>query len=86
MIYYESIKPMVLYLAHEIRNIEVICRKPSFSESSWLKIHTVTGKIFYIEKNQLDDMQKYPKLFPQEEKKLFASAQTKGGKKEAVPV
>lgn len=86
MIYYESIKSMTLYKAHEIRDIEVICEEPLFSESPWLKIHTTTGKIFYIEKKQLDDMQKYPQLFPLEEKKLFAPTQTKGGKKEAVPV
>lgn len=76
MVYYEPIKPMRLYMKHEIRDIEVICEEPSFSNSSWLKIHTTTGKNFYIEKNQLDDMQKYPRLFPLKEKRLFAPAQS----------
>lgn len=76
MVYYETIKPLALYKAHEIRNIETISEKSSFSKSPWLEIQTTTGRTFYIEKNQLDDMQKYPRLFPLEEKRAFAPAQT----------
>lgn len=86
MVYYECIEAMRLYKKHEIKDVEVITEYPIFATSAWLKIHTTTGKNFYIEKNRLDDMQKYPQLFPLEEKKLFAPSQTKGGKKEAVPV
>ena len=64
MTYYETIKPMVLYRAHKVKDLEVICENPTFTDSSWIKIHTTTGRTFYMEKRHLDDMQKYPKLFP----------------------
>jgi hypothetical protein len=85
MIYYETIKSMALYKAHEIKEVVVICEKPSFAKSEWLKIITTTGKTFYIEKEHLNDMQKYPNLYPLEERRLFAPAQIEG-KKEAAPV
>ena len=85
MVYYEPIKPMRLYMKHEIRNIEVICEEPSFSEYPWLEIQTTTGRTFYTEKNRLDDMQKYPDLFPLEERRRFAPEQMED-KKEAAPV
>ena len=56
MIYYETIKPMVLYKAHEVKEIEVICDKPTFAHSEWLRIITTTGRNFYLEKRHLDDM------------------------------
>ena len=85
MVYYESIKPLALYKAHEIRKIETISEKSSFSESPWLEIQTTTGRTFYMEKDRLDDMQKYPDLFPLEERRRFAPAQMED-KKEAAPV
>lgn len=75
MIYYECIKPMVLFKAHEIESTEVISTNPAFARSPWLKIKTATGSIFYLEENHLNDMQKYPNLFPLEERRLFAPAQ-----------
>ena len=85
MIYYETIKPMVLYKAHEVKEIEVICDKPTFAHSEWLRIITTTGRNFYLEKRHLDDMQKYPNWYPLEERKPFAPAQMED-KKEAAPV
>lgn len=69
MIYYETIKPMVLYKAHEVKSIEVISDNPMFFDSAWLRIHTVTGRTFYLDKEQLEDMQKYPNFYPTEERK-----------------
>ena len=85
MIYYETIKPMVLYKAHKVKDIDVICESSPYFQSAWLRVHTETGKIFYLEKRLLDDMQKYPDLFPLEERRRFAPEQMED-KKEAAPV
>jgi len=79
MVYYEPIKPMRLYMKHEIRDMEVITEKPVFADSSWMKITTTGGKHFYITMNNLKDLNKYPEFYPTEERSAygsFAPAQT----------
>ena len=76
MIYYETIKPLALYKAHKIKEVEVICKEPSFCDSPWIRVITEEGRYFYMEERNLEDMQKYPDCYPLEEKKLFAPAQT----------
>lgn len=86
MYYYETIKPMTLYRRHEVSEIETISETPVFAETPWVKIRTKTGRTFYTEKRILEDMQSYSHLYPTEIKGRIAPAQTKGDKKEAVPV
>ena len=75
MTYYECIKPMTLFKAHEIKTVIVISEYPMFSLSAWLKVETMTGKTFYLNRDELEDMQKYPEWYPVEERRLFAPAQ-----------
>ncbi|MBQ9550092.1 MAG: hypothetical protein IJU87_04690 [Lachnospiraceae bacterium] len=78
MIYYETVKSMTLYKAHEIERMEVITENPVFCESPWLKIITREGRTFYQDKRHLDDMQKDSKQYPTEERRkneIFAPAQ-----------
>ena len=79
MTYYETIKPMELYKAHKVKDIEVIDDKSLYFRSAWLRITTDTLRTFYIEKHNLDFMQDHPEMFPLEEKKRFAPAQTEKG-------
>lgn len=76
MTYYETIKPMVLYKAHKIKEVEVICKTPSFCNTPWIRVITEEGRNFYMEEKNLEDMQKFPNLYPLKEKRLFAPAQT----------
>ena len=76
MIYYETIKPLALYKAHKIKEVEVICKEPAFCDSPWIRVITEEGRYFYMEERNLEDMQKYPDCYPLEERGLFAPAQT----------
>ena len=75
MTYYEAIGPM-LYKAHKIKEVQVIMENPIYFNSSMLRIITEDGRTFYLEKDMLDTMQKYPNIFPLERRWKFAPAQT----------
>ena len=84
MIYYEAIIPMTLYRKHEISSIRILSERPGFSQSAWLQLFTTEGKVFFVEKQHLEDMQKYPEWYPLEERGQIAPAQ-KERQKETAP-
>ena len=79
MIYFETIKPMILYKSNEIAEAEVITEYPCFADSAWMRIKTREGMNFYLCRKQLEEMQDHPQWYPTEERRkyeLFAPVQT----------
>lgn len=82
MTYYETVVPLERYRAHEVKDIEVITEKPFYGSSAGsalLKVFTESGKVFYTDKANLDDMQKYPDCYPLEKEVGIAPAQKESG-------
>ena len=71
MTFFETVKPMTLYKAHEIERVEVITEDPTFCDSPWLRITTREGRTFYQDRKHLDNMQKHPEIYPVEERRKY---------------